>query len=139
MKISDDHKKIIVTEINYVVDKMKKTSNGEEMLYYFTAVYSVISRIFNLEYDRDLICAHFILQHTSEALNGRLQAIVKGGETLIPLNEDHFKKLIDFTIELGKKIDKNEDITETLKKFILLAFTTTGNGHYLQEKGLLKI
>ena len=139
MNINDNLRKLLVKEINYAVKKINESSDAGEKLYYFSAVYGVVSRIFNLEYDSDLVYAHFILNQTHKAFLGRLQAITKGGEAIIPLHEEHFKKLSTVTKELAKKIEKDEGISEILKKFVILSFTTTGNGYYLQQKGLLKI
>jgi len=139
MNISDNFRELIIKEIKYVVDNMKKSPDPEEKLYFFSGAYAIIQRVLNFEYDSDLIYIHFILRETYTALLGRLQAIQKGGESLIPLKEEHFKKLISITGDLGEKLRLNKDINNTLKKFAILSYTTTGNGHYLQQKGLLKI
>jgi len=138
MNISDNSKDIIVKEINYVVNQMEQCSTEEEKLYYFSGVHSMIQRIFNLEYDSELVYAHFIL---SEAYNAFLQRLgaIKAGQTLILLSEEHFRKLITITKELAKKIEEKKNIDSTLKKLALLSYTTTGNGYYLFQKGLLKI
>ena len=139
MNISDNSREIIIKEINYVVNKMVESSSGEEKLYYFSAVHSVINRIFNLEYDSDLVYAHSVLQGTYNAFSQRIQAILKGGETLIPLDEEHFERLITIAKELSNKIEEKKNIDNTLKKFVILSYATTGNGYYLFQKGLLKI
>jgi hypothetical protein len=138
MKISDNYRKIIVKEIDYVLKMMDETGAAEK-LYYFTGIHNVISRIFNLEYDTDLIYMHFILQQTYGAFQSRLQSIQKGGDKVVPLTAEHFEKLTLAIKELRTRIKKKEDIDPTLRKFVLLAFSTTGNGWYLLQKGLLKI
>lgn len=138
MNIRDNSRDIIVEEINYVVKQMEESSTGEEKLYYFSAVHSIIQRIFNLEYDSDLVYAHFVLNGTYVSFLQRLQAI-KQGETLIPLSDEQFEKLISLTKELAKTIEEKKSIDSTLKKFAILSYTTGGNGYYLQQKGLLKI
>ena len=139
MNISDNFRELIIKEIKYVVDRMNKSPDPEEKLYFFSGVYTIIQRVLNFEFDSDLIYIHFILRETYTALLGRLQAIKKGGETLVPLEEEHFKKLSSITKELGEKLKLKEDINNTLKKFAVLSYSTTGNGYYLQQKGLLKI
>jgi hypothetical protein len=139
MNISDNSRKAIVEEIKYVAKMMDQSKDPVQKLYFFSGIYSIIQRTFNLECDSDLIFSHFILRQTYDAFNGRLQAIMKGGETLILLQEEHFKKLSQITKELAIKIQKNEDASETLKRFAVLSYTTTGNGYYLMQKGLLKI
>ena len=138
MDISDNHRDIITKEINYVMNQMEKCSSGEETLYYFSGIYSVIQRLFNLEYSSDLIYMHSILLETYNAFSQRFQAI-KAGQTLIPLSEEQFKNLTIITKELAKKIEEKKEINNTLKKFVILSYSTTGNGYYLLQKGLLKI
>ena len=139
MNISDNFKETIVEEIKYVARKMDQSKDVNQKIYFFSGIYSIIQKIFNLEYDSNLIFLHFVVRHTYDAFNGRLQAIIKGGETIIPLHEEHFKKLSQITKELAKKLQKNEDLNDTLKKFAILSYTTTGNGYYLQQKGSLNI
>jgi len=138
MNISENSRNIIVEEINYVVKQMEQSSTGEEKLFYFSAIFSMIQRIFNLEYDSDLVYMHFILNGAYHSFFQRIQAI-KAGETLIPLEEEHFEKLIAITKELAKKMGENKSIDSTLKKLAILSYTTSGNGYYLLQKGLLKI
>ncbi len=139
MNISDDDKKIIVDEIKYIIQNMAKAQSAEEKLYFFSGIYSVVQRTFNISCDYDLIYLHFVLRNVYENIRTRLQAIIKGGESLIPLSEEFFKKLIQITKELARKIEKEESLNETLKKYVILSYTTTGNGYYLLRKGLLKI
>ena len=56
----------------------------------------------------------------------------------IPIYDDHFENLISLIKDLALKIDKDEKFDEIMKKFCLLAYSTTGNGFYLFQKGLLK-
>jgi hypothetical protein len=139
MHIKDNFRKLIVDEIKYVVEKMDSTSSGEEKLYYFSAISGILQRIYNLEFDSDLLYAHFILQETHSALLGRLKAIEKGAESIITVHEYHFERLTSILEDLGEKIAENKALDNTLKKLVLLIYTTTGNGYYLQQKGLLKI
>lgn len=139
MDINDSFREIIVKEINYATNKMGETSDLREKLFYFTAVYNVIHRIFNLEYDPDLVYLHFILQETYKAFVARLHAMQREGEEVIPLTEEHFQKLIRHTKQLAANIRAKKGIDDILKKLVLLSYTTTGNGFYLAQKGLLKV
>ena len=125
--------------MNFAVGRMEESEAGEEQLYYFSAIDSMIQRMFNIEYDPDLVYAHFILFETYKAFNQRIQAIQKGGDKLIPLYEAHFLELSNLIRELAEKIQGKKSIDSTLKKFVILLYSTTGNGHYLLQKGLLKL
>jgi len=138
MSISSESKEIIVKEIDFVIDKMKQTSDPEEKLFYFSAIYAMVQRILNIEYDSELICIYTILRDTFNTFIQRIKAI-KTGDTTIPFAEKQMNKLEDFTKELLDKIRNDENLDDTLKKFIILYYSTTGNGYYLLQKGLLKL
>ena len=48
--------------------------------------------------------AHFVLLTTHEAFNSRLQAILKGGNDVIPLSEKQINKLSDIAKEPGERL-----------------------------------
>jgi len=139
MKLSDTYRKLVVKEIQFAATKMKQASSGSEILYYFSAVFGVIQRVFNIEYDPELVYVHFLVRATYEGFMSRLQLIQKGADTSIPLLDEQFVKLTAITKELGTKISKGQGVDATLRKFVLLLFTTTGNGYYLVQKGMAKI
>lgn len=139
MDISDQFRSLIVSEINFAIKKMNSSGVAGEKLYYFSGIPGVIQRTFNIEYDPDLVYAHIILRSTHEVFSSRVAAIQQGGDTIIPLGKKHFDKLSSITKELSVRIEKNQDIDNTLKKYVILSYSLTGNGYYLQEKGLLKI
>ena len=55
------------------------------------------------------------------------------------ITDEQFDKLTDLSDELGDKIRDNEDFLATLKKIVILLYSTQGNGYYLMKKGVLKI
>lgn len=135
MKISVLHKKKIVSEIKFVVEKMKSEEDPKRKLYYFSAIYGVISRIFNIEFDSDLVFAHMVTNAVYSTINSRLA----NPDKVIQLPEEIFDKLIAITEELQDVIEKDKNPYEVLKKFSLLGYVTTGNGYYLYKKGIFKI
>ena len=139
MRISENYKKLISDEIDYVAVKMQESVSAEEKLYYFSGLHGIIYRVFNIEYDTDLVFLHFILHQVYTAFQQRLTAITKGGDSIIPITENHFDKLVKITKDLVKRIKKDEDISSILKELVVLAYTTTGNGYYLVQKGLIRI
>jgi hypothetical protein len=134
MRLSDNYKNLILSEIDFAVKKMNKSSEPLEKLFYFSAIHGIFQRIYNIEYDPTLVFIYFILHTTHEAFNNRLQA--KAG---IPLSEKQINKLSDIAKELGGKIKNNEEVSVTLQKFVVLQYSTSGNGYYLMQKGMLKI
>lgn len=139
MKISDRHRTIIVEEIEYVVKNMAQSELSTQKLYYFSAVYGVVQRIYNIEYDDDLVYLHFILKSTYDSIHQRYEAIKQSGDINVQLHQSQFESLENFTRELGEKIKAKKSFSSILKKFVLLINSTSGNGYYLMQKGLLKL
>jgi hypothetical protein len=135
MKLNKAHKKVLVDEITFALEKMKSEKEPASILYYFSAVYGVMYRIFNIEYDSDLVFAHFVISSAYNQINSRVQSTDK----VIKMPENLFEKLIDNTQELLKAIGKDESLYNVLKEFTLLGYVTVGNGYYLYQKGLIKI
>ena len=139
MSLSDAYKKILVEEITFAIKKMGETKEAQVLLYYFSAIPGMFQRIYNIEYDSDTVVAHYILKATHEAFIQRLKAIQPGGDMTILIKDDQIERLISLSKELLRHIKKNSDIDIVLKKFVILLYTTTGNGNYLMENGWLKI
>jgi len=138
MDISNNNRKHIADEIEIAVNMMKESRDASEKLYYFSAIYGILQRIYNIEYDEDLVFAHLVIQLTHQGFMQRLAAI-KQGDSTVMISEEQFDKLTDLSDELGDKIRDNEDFVATLKKIVILLYSTQGNGYYLMKKGVLKI
>jgi len=139
MSLSDAYKKILVEEITFAIKKMGETKEAQVLLYYFSAIPGMFQRIYNIEYDSDTVVAHYILKATHEAFIQRLKASQPGGDMTILIKDDQIERLISLSKELLRHIKKNSNIDIVLKKFVILLYSTTGNGNYLMEKGWLKI
>ncbi|MBW1726613.1 MAG: hypothetical protein JRJ62_03320 [Deltaproteobacteria bacterium] len=139
MGISDSYRDMIVNEVNFCIEQMEKRNDFRDKLYYFSGIQGLLQRIFNLEYDSDLVFAFFIFKSTHEAFMNRYSAIQKGGDTVVLLFQEQFDELIEGAKEFADKIKNKKDFNNTLKKFVVLSYSTTGNGYYLMQKGLLKV
>jgi hypothetical protein len=135
MKISTENKKRLIDEIKFVLEKMRKETDPNNKLYYFSAVFGIMNRIYNLESAPDLVFAHFVLNSTHTEITVRLH----DSEKVIELPEGFFDNFVDATAELLDVIEKNKNPYEILRRFVLLGYVTTGNGYYLYQKGLIKI
>jgi hypothetical protein len=135
MKISPGSKAKIVDEIGFVLEKMKNEADPAGKLYYFSAVYGVMNRIFNLEYSSDLVFAHYILQGVHNQISARLQS----QERAFQLPPEVFEKLTEATAELLEAIEKGLNLYEVLKRFSLIGYVSVGNGYYLYQRGVLKL
>ena len=139
MKLSDDARKKIANEFKYVAKSMREEKDIMQKIYFFSATYAMVQRIFNLEFDPYLVLMHNVLQNTYMTINGVLIAITTGQERAIKIPNILFSSLADATDALGDAILKEKDTTEALQKIATLSFAATGNGYYLCQKGTLKI
>ncbi len=128
---------MILNEIEFVVSKMEENPDITKGLYYFSGIHSIINRIYNQHFNEDLVFLHFVLQSTHTAFNNRLSAIKKGGDNTVPLLEGQISALSGYLKELAKVIEEDKSFTNILKKFTILLYSTTGNGYYLLQKGML--
>lgn len=135
MNISPENKAKLLDEIKFVVQKMKAEEDPKNKLYYFSAVYGIMNRIYNLEEASDLVFAHFVISSTHGQINARLH----DPDKVISVPEGFFDKLVEATGELLTVIENNKNPYEILKKFALLGYVMTGNGYYLFQRGLIKI
>ncbi len=135
MKIKEHNRKILIDDITFIINRMEKEKEAEQKLYYFSGIYGAIYRIFNNEYDPELILAHIILSITYSNIKSRIDE----REKVIKLPPELFDKLISTTKEFLEKIEKNESLYDVLKKYAVIAYLATGNGYYLYQKGLLTL
>ncbi len=139
MNIGPSMKKLMIDEILYVTEKMEAEQDIAQKLFYFSGIFGIMQRIFNLEYDPDLVFAHFILREAHKSFIGRIQAIKEARDTVVPMWSAQLEKLTNACKELAKRVEKDKNFDQILKDIVILAYTTTGNGYYLFEKGVLKI
>lgn len=135
MKINEGSKQKIIKEINFAIVKMKEEKDKKTRLYYFSAIYGVMQRIFNLEFNPDLVFAHSVISSVYNQISVRLN----NPDKVIKIPEELWEKLLVYSEELLEVIENNENLYDVLKKFVLLGFVTMGNGFYLYEKGELKL
>lgn len=138
MQINKIYKTALVNEVKYVLKKMKENSSLEKKLFYFSAVPGELLRVLNLDYDLDILYLHHAVNHTHMQFQQRM-ATIKAGDTTIVFEEKQIDKLESLLEDVLSVIEQKKRIDEVLKAFIELAYSTSGNGFYLMEKGLLKI
>jgi len=138
MEINPEYKKMLVSEFRYAAKLMTENQFAEIKLFYFSSTFGILSRIFNLQYEPQLVFMHAILNNAHGNMIARLQAI-KSGDIVVQFPQEFFEKLTQCVEKLALQIEKDEDTYKTLEEIVLLTFITTGNGYYLFQKGILKI
>ena len=127
----------ISKEFKYIAEKMRGTNAPLEKLFFYSAAYGILSRIFNQEYDPLLVHTHIILQTSYNTINSKVQEITRGIEHVIKIPSVYFKTLEDIIEDLADKVEKKQDLCETLQRVTNLTYALIGNGYYLLQKGIL--
>ncbi|MFH0904025.1 MAG: hypothetical protein V1854_02395, partial [Methanobacteriota archaeon] len=89
-------------------------------------------------FSRDVLLADLVLTSAYQSLLDITQRL-KTGNTTVKLEIEHFKKLEEGLRLLADAFEKNESVLEPLELILTTAFSTSGAGNYLREKGLLEL
>jgi hypothetical protein len=139
MKIPQGLKGHALREFEFVLLKLKEKIPLDERLYYYSALFGEVYRIMNIECSRDLIFLHHALNTVHTAFQTRLQAITRGAERPIMIDDKMIEVLISLTNALSERIRDDKDSTDICIDLLTLAYATTGNGFYLYQKGELEL
>jgi len=138
MNLTKGMRKKLVEEIIFAADNLNKANNPIDKMYFFSVAHATVQRIFNLEFDPELVFIHNVFENTFNAVSNKLSpSAPKGIATSIPAG--FFEKLEECMRDLADKIKSDEKTYEVLEKVSNLGFTANGNGMYLYFKGELKI
>lgn len=131
-------RKELVKELRYVEQLIKNEQSLEKKLYYFSAAYGITTRTFRYSFSRDVLLADFVLQQVYGQFMDRFNRM-KSGDPNVMIEEIHFNKLCEGLRLLAERFDAEENIQEPLELLLTTAFSITGPGNYLREKGDLKL
>jgi len=138
MKLSKENKKKLNDEFEFVIKKMEDSEVPDQMLYYYTGIYTMIQRILNFEFSEELLFTYFIVEKVYADIMIRIQAL-KSGQAVVSFHEDFGAKLIEYLKELKADFYNSKQRIEILNKMVTLAYSTSGNGFYLAQKGVIDI
>lgn len=138
MKISADNKKVLLSEFDFAILKMEESTDPEEMMYYFSALPNTANRVLNIEFSDDLLFVYFILDRCYKDILDRIR-LLKSGHGIIQFNEKFGVKLIEYIKELRAAFGNSNKRNAILKKIVTLSYSSTGNGFYLTQKGMIDI
>jgi sugar/nucleoside kinase (ribokinase family) len=135
MKLSEENKKKICEEIRFVIEKMKESKDMDKSLYFLSGIHSMLSRVYNFEFHRHLVFIHFVLANCHISITRAIE-IARQGKQPIIIDLNFFSKLIDLLGELANVIEGDKSTFDVLEKICVLVYSITGNGYYLQQKGI---
>jgi hypothetical protein len=129
-------KKELIEELRVVENLIRNEPSLAKRIYYFSAAYGITSRTFRYSFSKDVLLADFVLSGTYNLLQTKLGQL--GAEENLPL-EQKLDGLCDGLKLLADCIESDRSILEPLEKIVTIAYSTTGNGEYMEERGLLKM
>ena len=130
----------LLEEIDFAIVKMNRASDAAEIVYYFSVLPGTLNRILNFEYHPTLLLIWHILNNVQIAFQQRIRSIVQGGDSVISVTDELLDRLKQLTARLRSYLANHgdESVYILLEEFAALAYSTTGNGHYLRERKRLK-
>jgi len=131
-------RKELVTELKRVERLIKKEPSLEKKLYYFSAAYGITSRTYRYSFSREVLMADFVL-HTSYGMLQERLSRMKSGDSTVLIEDEHLNKICKGLKLLAEKFENEESIQEPLELILTTAFSTTGPGNYLREKGSITL
>nr|QNO55983.1 hypothetical protein KICHMFME_00007 [Methanosarcinales archaeon ANME-1 ERB7]QNT35761.1 hypothetical protein MCFLDGBP_00009 [uncultured Methanosarcinales archaeon] len=139
MQISEEFKKLLIDELKTVAKKVSEEKDFKKKNYFFSGAFGTVSRIFNFDFDHELILIHSVLNLAYGVIDTLQKRIERGEEEVIEIPDKFFDKLADLTKELALAIDNDENVYEVLQKIAVHSYILSGNGYYLYQKGIIKI
>ncbi len=141
----EEYRQRLISEYRYAVTKMQEASLPARKLFYFSVFFGEAQRILNWEWDTDLALIYTITRYVHVQLNGSWGEFIKQPE-LLPIDWNVvIDKLTQAASDLTTYLDKssNQDNKEVLctmlGQFAEIAYSVSGNGSYLYDKGFLKL
>jgi len=140
VNLSAPMQKRLVDEVNFVIERMRGTDSPSEKLYFFSAVYAVVQRIMNFEYDPELTFIHQVVNTAYNMVNARVTASGPPGQEMpVQIPDRVFGGLEEALADMVALIQRGDHTYPALQKIANLAYSTTGNGYYLYRKGMLSV
>jgi hypothetical protein len=130
--------KEIVKELRHIEALMKKEENFERKIYLFSAAYGIMGRTYRYEFSKDALLAELVLNNTYSVILDRLGRM-KSGDPTVKIEDVHFEKLEEGIRLLADCFENEKSILEPLELILTTAFSTSGPGNYLREKGMFKL
>lgn len=132
MRIPKEFKARLLSELDFVIQKVSEEPDASRKLYFLSAAHGAIERTMRFCLENELLMAHTVLNVCYSMLLDRFNR-VKGGEVAVQLPADWAKQIVEYLTELKKSIEENRSTYPALEKMILMAYSTTGPGYYTKS------
>ena len=136
MQLPKEIHRRLAEEFRFVAEKMNETAELPRKLYFFSAIYSSVSRTLNQIWNPELALLHMVTNATYMAIQNQP-----------PIPVEFPRRLPDELTIATQKLAalfqqdtvESDDLYNLLARFAELAYVSTGNGRYLFTKGLINV
>jgi cysteinyl-tRNA synthetase len=128
-------------EYRYAVTRMQNVTDPNKKLYYFSIFYGEAQRVLNLQWDTQLA----MLYMATQFLYNNIRALIQSQNiSIIPFNAQVFFNALeqisaDIATYYEKATDDINELHRILGRIAEVGYTTTGNGSYLLERGIITL
>jgi hypothetical protein len=138
LQLPHDIQQRLATEYRFAAQKMREATQPIRKIFFFSALFTEISRIVNGYWDRDLVLLHWTLQATHNTLTQGSQPGVR------MLTGDSLSSLLEAATQLAEELaehmeqeQKDSNLFKLLARIAEVGYAATPHGAYVMEKGLI--
>lgn len=138
MQLPNDIQQRLATEYRFAARRMREETEPIRKIFFFSALFTEISRIVNWHWDRDLVLLHWTLQATHQALTQIPQPAVRALTGRSP--DTLLETATEIAEELANHMEQNEgdaNLFRLLGRIAEVGYAATPHGSYVMEKGLI--
>lgn len=138
MQLPNDIQQRLATEYRFAARRMREETDPISKLFFFSALFTEISRIANSYWDRDLVLLHWTLQATHGALAQVSQPAARAVTKVSP--DTLLETATDIAEELANHMEQlreDANLFRLLGRIAELGYAATPHGSYVMEKGLI--
>ena len=129
MNIPQELKDRLLSELDYIIEKIKTETDTKRKLYFLSAAHGAIERTMRFHSDGELYLIHFTLNLCYSTIGGLLNRIGSGDMAVIPPG-NLWERVLTNLDELSAAIYDEVPSHPILEKIAILTYTLTGPGYY---------
>jgi len=138
MQLPHDIQQRLATEYRFAARRMREETEPIRKVFFFSALFTEISRIVNWYWDRDLVLLHWTLQATHGTLTQMSQPAAR---PLTGVSRDTLlETATQIAEELATHMEQNREdanLFRLLGRIAEVGYAATPHGSYVMEKGLI--
>lgn len=132
MEIPIELKNRLLSELNYVIQRITNEENPTRKKYFLSAAHGAFGRTMRFYLDNELLVVHTILNVCFNTLTTRINSI-KSGDVAVPLPSDYWGQIVNNLSDLKTLIEENRSTYPALERIMRFTYSITGPGHYTRS------